>query len=459
MSNNLKNKIIIISEGLLFLFALFFVVSNNLSLSVALGIIILSILIPLFIIFPNYSLLLLIIVRNSTDAYSENIFINIFDIVSLNFSSILGIMIILWVLYVIIKERINIRKIPLTIPWVLFLGVSLLSVIYSLDKVSTLKIATKLFDFYFLYIISYFYFKQAVEQGNKKFRKYFIIAILISFIIPFVFGIYQIIFQRGYVGPEGLSRIYGTFTHPNIFAFTLLLLFFILIILYHNVKDQSKKAKESNLYLFLIFTTVFLLLNTFTRSAWIGALIYIISYLIIYKKNKIFNILYYICAIAFLCFVVITYTPLKYYDFNNINFIRRITTSDTYISSTEWRTNSWKQMSSYVYESPVIGFGLDTYRLLREKQVASVYEDPYYAHNDYLQILIELGIIGLVLYLNLIFQTFYRIYKKYLLTKNKTILLSLIGIILIFGIGLVDNILMSTSLQWIMWAYIGFLLV
>lgn len=455
MSNNLSKKIIIILEAILFAFSMLFIIFFNLNLSTALAIIILVVLVPLFLIYPYYSLLLLLIVRNSTDLYAENTFLNL-SFISVNFSSILGVIIIFWAIYVILKERINILKIPLSIPWILFLLCASSSLIYTIDFNSSLKILTKFLDFYLLHILFYNYFK---NTNNKyKFRKYFIVAILISFIMPIIFGFYQFIFNAGYVGPEGLNRLFGTFTHPNIFSFTLLFSFFILVVLY--TKDFTKKnEKERKLIFWLILIILFLLINTFTRSAWIGAIIFICLWLILYRKNKIFRIIYYICAFSFLTFLVINYTPLKYYDFNNIDFVRRITTSETSVSSSEWRLNSWKQMSIYVYESPIIGFGLDTYRTLREKQIySSVYEDPYYAHNDYYQILIELGIVGLFFYINLLLQTFYKIYKKYLQKKDKALILSLFGIIIIFCIGFVDNIIMSTSLQWLMWAYIAFLL-
>ncbi|HNV97073.1 MAG TPA: O-antigen ligase family protein [bacterium] len=456
MSNELNKKIIIILEAILFVFSMFFISLLNLNLTTSLAIIVIVILIPLFLIYPYYSLLLLLIVRNSSDLYVENIFLH-FSFASINFSSILGIIIIFWAIYLIFKEKVNIFKIPLSVPWILFLLCSGASLIYTIDFNSSLKFLTKLFDFYLLYVLFYNYFKKA--DNKHKFRKYFILAILISFLIPIIFGFYQFIFHAGYIGPEGLNRLFGTFTHPNIFSFTLLFFFFILVILY--TKDHRKKdEKEKKLIFWLITITLFLLINTFTRSAWIGVILFIFLCLFLYNKNKIFVIIYYICAFSFLFFLIINYTSLKYYDFNNIALIRRITTSDTSVSSGEWRLNSWKQMSIYVPQSPFIGFGLDTYRILREKQIYStIYEDPYYAHNDYFQILIELGIIGLILYCNLLIQTFYKIYKKYLQKKDKAILLSLFGIIIIFSIGFVDNILMSTSLQWLLWSYIAFLLI
>jgi len=73
MSNESRKKLVLISELFLFIGSLIFIIANNLSMVTAIGILVIVILIPLFIMFPYYSLLLLIIVRN---AYrSENFFI------------------------------------------------------------------------------------------------------------------------------------------------------------------------------------------------------------------------------------------------------------------------------------------------------------------------------------------------------------------------------------------------
>jgi O-antigen ligase len=116
----------------------------------------------------------------------------------------------------------------------------------------------------------------------------------------------------------------------------------------------------------------------------------------------------------------------------------------------------WQEMTSYIYDSPIIGYGIDSYKTLREKQIKDVYESTY-AHNDYFRLLIELGIIGLLLYLNLIIQTLRSIYKKFLQSKNYKYLISFVGILIIFLISSVDNMLDTTSLLWIMWVYIAYL--
>ena len=449
MSKGLKKKLILTSELFLFTGTLIFIITNNLSPIIAIGLLVLAILIPLFFLFPYYSLLLLIIVRNATDTYADSTFINFFDTIYLNFSSILGILIIIWVVYIFLKEKIIIKKIPLTTFWSLFLLFSLVSISYSVSRIDSIKMFLKLFDFYLIYLISYFYFTK------YKYKKhYFIKALSIAYILPCLLGIYQIIIKTGLSGPEQFNRIYGTYSHPNIFAFNLLLLFTILSISYLYTKNIKKRKL---LFLFLVLITI-LILYTLTRSAWIGLIIFIISLILIYKRRYILKYLILISVLIFIFIILTNYTPLKYFDWTDITFIKRVFISNTFVTSWQWRTNTWSEMSIYIRQSPIIGFGLDTYRFLREKQIYSIYEDPYYAHNDYLKFLIELGIIGLLLYLNLIFQILRKIFIKFKNSQNKKYLIALIGISVIYFLALVDNILMATSLQWVLWIYIAHLL-
>ena len=449
MSKSLKKKLILISELFLFAGTLIFIITNNLTAVTAIGLLIMAILIPLFIIFPYYSLLLLIIVRNATDTYAESTFINFFDTIHLNFSSILGALIIIWVIYIFLKEKIIIKKIPLIIPWSLFLLFALVSIFYSVSKIDSVRMFLKLFDFYLIYLVSYFYF---TKYKHKK--SYLIKALFIAYLLPCILGIYQIIIKIGFSGPEQFSRIYGTYSHPNIFSFNLLLLFVIFTIVYLSSKCSRNKKF---LLLFLALITL-LILYTLTRSTWIALIIFGVSLVLIYRRQYIIKYLLLGSALIFMFIILTNYTPLKYFNWTDITFIKRAFTSNTFVTSWQWRTNTWLEMSAYVYQSPIIGFGLDTYRFLREKQIYSIYEDPYYAHNDYLKFLIELGVIGLLLYLNLIFQTLKRVFIKFKNSQNKKYLVAFIGILIIYLLASVDNILMATSLQWVLWMYIAYLL-
>lgn len=443
-----KNLIFVLFEGMLFIATLFFIIFTKTDIISALGILIICLLIPLFILRPYYGMLFILIVRSATDVYTENIFINVLNITELNFSSILGILIILWCIFIILKEGINMKKIPLFLPWTLFVISASCSLIYTVNFSDSIRMLTRLLGIYFLYFVSFFYFTIYKDKKGNLIK-----AIFLSSILPIVFGIYQIILSRGFVGPENMSRVYGTFAHPNAFAFNLFFFFVIFFIQY--IYCQRKDYKK----LLLVYLAILLLLILFTltRSVWMGISVLILFLLFLYKRSQFPKYILALVTILFLFVVVINYTPLKYYDFNDIKFVRRLTTSETTLSSWQWRNKMWQEMTSYVYDSPIIGYGIDSYKTLREKQIKDAYESTY-AHNDYFRLLIELGIIGILLYINLIFQTLRNIFKKFLQTKNYKYLISFIGVLIIFLISSVDNILDTTSLLWIVWVYIAYLI-
>ncbi|MDD3284992.1 MAG: O-antigen ligase family protein [Patescibacteria group bacterium] len=452
MQSIINKKFVFIFEAVILLSVLAFIVVKQMDFVSSLGIVIVAMILPMLFIMPYYSLLFLIIVRNTTDLYTESIFISIFDIITLNFSSILGIIIIFWSIFIILKERIIIKKIPLFYPWVLFLIFSAISFVYSVDIFSSIKMFSRILSFFLIYIISYFYF---VKYKDKK--DYFLKALFVSYLLPCAFGVYQLLTGTGSFGQEGFIRVNGTYYHPNSFAFNLLFVFVVFSIIYFNSKFTEKTLKYKNwLKIYLIMISV-LLVATLTRSAWIGFVLFIGSLILIYGRKSIAKFALLIIGVLFMFYVSMNYTPLKYYNFNEISVVRRVTTSAYLLSSWEWRNKVWTEMTSYVYQSPIIGFGLDTFGFLREKQINDVYESTY-AHNDYLKILIELGFVGIFLYLNLIFHTLKNIFKKFLEHKDNKYLISFIGILIIFLISSVDNILTATSLQWVMWSYIAYIL-
>ncbi len=447
----IKNKrnitILVLVEALLSIGVLSYIIFNKVNAISAIALIMITILIPLFVIFPYYSLLFLIMIRNITDIYAENAFIGVFNF-SLNFSSILSILFISWSFFLILKEKINLRKIPLFWPWMLFLGLSFISFIYSVDLSESLKMIIRLISFYFLFVISYYFFH---KYSNKV--KYFVIALFASYIIPCIFGLVQIINNSGFVGPENMSRVNGTYVHPNAFAFNLLFLFIFGASIYTGIKNQTSK-KSLFFYLVLISILIFF---TLTRSVWIGYGLMILFLIFLYRRNKIINYVFIIFSIIFSFLILVNYTPLKYYNLDNIVFVKRMTSADMFLSSWDWRLKSWKEMTPYIYESPIYGHGINTYSFLKSKASRDYYESTR-AHNDFFMILIELGFIGLLLYLNLIFNVLRKIYIKYKLSHDNKFLISFIGIFIIFAISAVDNTLSFTSLQWVLWVYIAYIL-
>lgn len=69
----------------------------------------------------------------------------------------------------------------------------------------------------------------------------------------------------------------------------------------------------------------------------------------------------------------------------------------------------WQAMVPQILKHPLVGFGLDSFRML--KVIIHERVPVLEAHNDYLQILFELGGIGLILFLGFVGSIFYKFFK------------------------------------------------
>lgn len=111
--------------------------------------------------------------------------------------------------------------------------------------------------------------------------------------------------------------------------------------------------------------------------------------------------------------------------FVNETILQRISTVadiNSYGATNSGRLTLWLPAWHMYLDKPYLGWGLDAYRaLFGEYRAPLTNEWGYYAHNDYLQILLELGPIGLLLLLAFVF---FIVKQFYLLFKNQAGVLS-----------------------------------
>lgn len=108
-------------------------------------------------------------------------------------------------------------------------------------------------------------------KNLADFRKYLQIFSLV-FLIPLVVGILDFMSGGWYFTPDAGRRVQGAFSHPNIFAFFLVLglsFYFFLKKGNYQIFDRGKMR-----WLFFISSLILLvLLGTKARSAWIAGFI------------------------------------------------------------------------------------------------------------------------------------------------------------------------------------------
>jgi O-antigen ligase len=270
---------------------------------------------------------------------------------------------------------------------------------------------------------------QLFFKNNKIEIKTFtnIFSILTFFIVLYSFyNYFQILTHIG-ISHQSIYEIKASFSHKNILSEVLFLLFpFSLYGLFCSTSKLFKIIGIIN-----SIGIIFLIIVLITRAVWLsfflGLIITTVSFLIISKKEIKINLLkkkityYYIVSGFFLVFTSL----FIYSQLDNFETIKKSTLKifSTYDSSMH-RIELWKRSYQVFKESPIIGKGLSNWRIevlkygnknLQSQDNITFYQRP---HNDYLWILAEQGIIGMLLYLTLIFLIFYYLIKLI----NKSIL-------------------------------------
>lgn len=381
-------------------------------------------------------LYLLILLRPCLDLLSKNPVFSLAGI-PLNLSSILGLFVLVLTAFVLFKKRREIRHIPLKIPWLLFLGLTLASCFISVNFKSSATEWIRLLNLSALFLLGYLLTETAKDLTN-------IIRIIIySTLIPTAFAFYQFFTKTGMSIPlEGIhNRIFGTFAHPNLLAFYLVIPIVLALMIF--LLGNKREVVNIIATLMLVIMVIILIL-TYTRGAWLAFILAIMA-ITLFRFRWVF--------VGFIIFLLATYAvvaPIRH----RVNDLVRLNP----YGSIQWRIDLWRDSINYVKEKPALGFGTGTSHqvILEKRGEERGSPDP---HNDYLKILLENGLAGILSYLLLIISLLATLYQRYIKTDKpnlKTLLLATICLSLsLYAMSFSDNIIRNTALQWIFWCLAG----
>ena len=122
------------------------------------------------------------------------------------------------------------------------------------------------------------------------------------------------------------------------------------------------------------------------------------------------------------------------------------------------RTDIWQGVLEMVKEKPALGYGF--FAAWRSDQVAHVLERVWIwtpsAHNSYLQCLVDLGIVGLVLFLGYLFQTCINWGKCYIRYGGEFLLVTGISLGVLLFMGMLESHLFNgQQVNWFFWVLIS----
>lgn len=402
-------------------------------------------------IFGEYFILLLLALRPVLD-YWRDYGIFSFRTFDFNINAALSSLLLIWSVYFFIRHGAEFKKIPAKWPWLLFILWSAFSAIYSYDTAATIAETMKAANLFALYGISYI----LAARDSEKFTKRFCWAMAAAAIVPLSAALYQYISGAGLDIDGVANRIYGTFAHPNILATFALLL---LMVLFNQAIVKKSEFwikhpgwdKAAGIFLLLIIAL------TYTRIAWIGAALFLAATGLIYFRQAVIWFVTGIIAFYVLFFPV-NALLVDNFNFNLQSFglIARLTSRNEEADSIQWRADIANKVLPLWQERPLQGYGYGSFAKVWDdhKGVANLWDNTSEAHNDYLKVGFEDGIIGLILFLSIFAGMIWRQFK-YGRAHHWINIVFISSLVVYLVLSASDNMLHHTPVIWWMWAVWG----
>ncbi len=185
------------------------------------------------------------------------------------------------------------------------------------------------------------------------------------------------------------GRVISVFENPNILASYLLLILPFSLFLW--TQAQWKKTKFVSF--FSVASILLCIVFTWSRGAWLAALVCVMVFALIYSRKTLRSLFLLGFAIPFLPFLLPESVIGRFMSIGNL--------SD---SSTSYRLYTWKGSLQVIkdYFWSGIGYGNTAYREIYPQYAYAGIEAAQHSHSLFLQILLGMGIGGLLIFLTII---------------------------------------------------------
>lgn len=298
------------------------------------------------------------------------------------------------------------EKIPLLKTLFFYNLWAFLSIIWSYKKDYAFLVSFLLLINLLYYIAGYIYLKEEKDLNRfllslLVFLSFNIIISLLQYFFP-EFPLSEF-FKIEKIGYYWSQRARGIFYNSNSYSG-----FLIISIIFIFGFALFKKNKKLRFFLFfIILISVLSLVLTLSRSGYLSLFLAFILYYILYiikkrKYQKIFLFATFVIPLIFLLFLLIkTLLPQIYLRIISIFWGKR----DISILV---RILFWKTSIKLFFQNPLTGIGLGQFAFQKVSHI------HLHAHNAFLNILAELGLPGLLIFLSIILSIFKFLFKLYL---------------------------------------------
>ena len=291
------------------------------------------------------------------------------------------------------KKDLHISKTPFSIATFVFALIILFNIFISMSPVgSTLVIVV-----YIVFMLLYFVLASLIK-GKQQLVAICSVLVFTGFVIS-LYGIYQYFWgvptNYAWVDKKMFSnvsvRVYSVFSNPNVLGEYLVLIIPIAVGMLFVRKDKLEKVIYTGMSLVMLTC----LLLTLSRGAWLGMLVALGIF--VFLKDKRLIVLG-VTALLTLPFIL---PPSVISRFSSIGNLKE--------SSSAYRYSVWLGSIGVIKDFWIAGIGVGTkaFELIYPGYSVAGASFALHSHNFYLQLMIETGVVGFVVFL-LVLLAFYK---------------------------------------------------
>ena len=302
------------------------------------------------------------------------------------------------IIYLIVFLRKTVAVSPLFLYVLIILIISSISMLYSVNILETTLFISKVF----LILITVYTSTLSFNQ-NKDFTPIFIKFVVLTLAIELIYSLIQYSFINDIIDFTGISM------NRNISSFSILIKFPLL----YYFKKHLAKGLVKKIIPFVEISAIVCIILLESRLAIILLLfVLILQYFFsikTYKTNsKYYLFILLIAIISTLSYSLTSNTPLR----QKFEAITKFS-NDKSINN---RMDYYSTGFNLYKRSPIIGYGAGSWKIISlddSVRDSKSNEASYYAHNDFLQFLVELGVIGFIIYACIFIMVMKTIYRKW----------------------------------------------
>jgi len=285
---------------------------------------------------------------------------------------------------------------PNIAPIYLLILLSALSLVRTMDYFASVGLILKMLTGVCMYTLMY----NAIE--SKQHARLLVYSLIITSVTPMLIGYYEFFSGTGGKGLlDSTNRATGAVGPANMYGIFLVICFSACLMM---VFQERRKGLRLFVGCILVSTVVSSLI-ALNRGTWIALSAALLFTVILYRRKvkvKWLVVAFVVIGVVFSGMIADRFAQLK-------ETTPWGTTKNTFAG----RVAMWEGIIKLFPTHPITGFGIGTAELVLEKH----YQVSNVPHNDYLRLLLEVGLFGPVLYLAFLLRELCRNVK---LVRDKT---------------------------------------